>query len=123
MGRHAEALATVRRAVELSPSDVQSQNLMRDIARDAAPEHWLDLSLVQFRRGDYQGALESGRRALRLRPEYAAAYNNICAAENAMASYDEAAADCRRALTLQPDYPLARNNLAFALSKGKSSSD
>jgi len=88
-------------------------------ARQLAPEHWLSLSLVQFRNGDYEDAVESSGQALRLRPDYAAAYDNICAAENAMGSYAAAAAACERALALQPDLTLASNNLAVALSKGR----
>ena len=63
--------------------------------------------------------MESSGQALRLRPDDAAAYDNICAAENAMGSYAAAAAACERALALQPDLTLARNNLAVALSKGR----
>ncbi len=54
--------------------------------------------------------------ALKLRPGYAEAYNNIGAAWNALGRYGLAAAACRQALELKPDFPLARNNLNYALS-------
>ena len=129
-----DALAMVRRALELSPANLEANDLIRQIlaerqelrartAREIAPEHWVNLSLLQFRKGDYEDAIESGRQALRLRPDYAAAYNNICAAENARGAYEAAADACRRALALQPGFTLASNNLAFAISRGKSKSD
>ncbi len=64
-------------------------------------EQWLGMSLAQFRAGKYEDAKESSREALRLRPEYAEAYNNLCAAENATAQYSSAADACRRALSTQ----------------------
>jgi tetratricopeptide (TPR) repeat protein len=129
--RGGDALAMVRRALELSPANLEAQDLMRHIlaepqelqartAPEIAPEHWLNLSVLQFRKGDYKDAIESSRQALRVRPDYAAAYNNICAAENARGAYIAAADACRRAVALQPDFTLARNNLAFAVSEGKS---
>ena len=62
-------------------------------------------------------SIASSRAALKLRAGYAEAFNNICAAENALGRYADAIPACERALALKPDFPLARNNLAFARSK------
>ena len=65
----------------------------------------------------YDDSIASSREALELRPEYAEAFNNVCAAQNALGRYGEAIAACERAVALKPDFPLARNNLALARSK------
>jgi len=49
-----------------------------------------------------------------LRPNYAEAWNNICAAYNKLGRYEEAAAACEQALRYKPDLELARNNLQYA---------
>ncbi len=80
-------------------------------------EGWLDASLRLYNEGDFASSLEAAREALKYRPDYAEAFNNIAAAHNAMAHWGEAAAAAREALALKPDFPLARNNLAWAISK------
>ncbi len=55
------------------------------------------------------------RRAIALRPEYAAAYSNLGTALRAQGRLDEAVATYERAIALQPDFPDAHYNLANAL--------
>jgi tetratricopeptide (TPR) repeat protein len=118
-GRAAEALTTAARGLELSPADVDARALVTELTGDATrartPEDWLSLSLAHYQAQRYQDSLDASRQALRLRPMYAEAFNNLCAAENMLRRFDEAAADCRSALAIKPDFPLAGNNLAVAL--------
>lgn len=118
-GRAAEALALGAHALQLSPADVDARALMTDLTREASrertPEDWLAISLAHYQAQRYEACIDASREALRLRPMYAEAYNNMCAAENMLKRFDEAAADCRSALAITPDFPLARNNLAVAL--------
>lgn len=122
-GRVDEALVLARRAIELSPGHVDAQQLVTTLsAAPAAPttaEGWLDRSLRQYQAGSYQASIDSSREALKLRPDYAEAFNNICAGENALGRFDQAIPACERAVALKPDFPLARNNLAFARRRGK----
>jgi len=53
---------------------------------------------------------------LKLNPNYAEAYNNICSAYNAMQMWDKGAEACEKALKINPGYELAKNNLAWAKS-------
>jgi Flp pilus assembly protein TadD len=129
VGRTEEARLFAQRTVELSPGHVEGLQLLRELeARPApvmasealetrTPEQWLELSLAKYRAGRYQECVDDSRRALLLRPDYAEAFNNICAAENAMGHHAEAVAACERALAIRPDFPLARNNLALAKAK------
>ena len=78
------------------------------------PESYLALSLQHYREERYGEAIAACRAALELRPNYAEAWNNICAAYNKLGRYDEAAAACEQALRYKPDFELARNNLQYA---------
>ena len=119
MGRTEEASVLARRAIELSPAHIEARQLLASLSskQPATPEQWLERSLRQYQAGSYADSITSSREALKLRQEYAEAFNNICAAENAMGRFAEAIPACERALALKPDFPLARNNLAYARSK------
>jgi tetratricopeptide (TPR) repeat protein len=108
-----------RRAVELSPADAEAKRILDEMIAPATPEGWLSLSLAEYQAGRYQECIDASLHALKLRPDYAEAYNNICAAENARGRFAEGAAACERALAIKPDYPLARNNLAVATASLK----
>jgi tetratricopeptide (TPR) repeat protein len=81
------------------------------------PENYLGLSLQYFRAGRYDECVHAAREALRLRPGYAEAYNNIAAGYQSMGRWDDAIAAAQEAIRLKPDLQLARNNLAYALSQ------
>jgi Flp pilus assembly protein TadD len=119
-----------RRTLEIQPGDASAADSAK-IARDHAPtdtadpaqaasspaptpEAYLSQSLVHFQNGRYREALAASDRALQLRPDYAEALNNKCAAYNVLHRYAEARAACERALQLKPDFQLAQNNLAIA---------
>lgn len=82
-----------------------------------SPEALLELSLAYALAGRHEDSIAAARQALELRPGYAAAYNNIAAAHQAMERWDDAIAAAEEALRFQPDFPLARNNLAYATRK------
>jgi Flp pilus assembly protein TadD len=125
MGRTEEARLFAQRAVDLSPADADARALLGELTANrpanmpaqpspATPEGWLALSLSQCQARRYEECIRSSEHALALRPAYAEAYNNICAALNALGKYASAADACEHALAVKPDYPLARHNLALA---------
>jgi len=75
---------------------------------------FLNGSLALYQEGNFEKSIEISKVALALNPAYAEAYNNICAAQNAMKQWREAIESCTRAIELKPDFPLARNNLTWA---------
>jgi protein O-mannosyl-transferase len=87
----------------------------------ATPQHLLDQSLAYYQAGRYQECIDAARQALKLRPNFAEAYNNIGAAYASLGKWDEAILAAREAIRLKPDFQLAKNNLAWAESakKGK----
>jgi tetratricopeptide (TPR) repeat protein len=80
-------------------------------------DDWLNASLNDNRAGRYEASIQDAQQALRLRPEYAEAYNNISAGYASMHKWDEAISAARTAVRLKPDFQLAKNNLAWALSQ------
>jgi tetratricopeptide (TPR) repeat protein len=80
---------------------------------------FLELSKYYFRIGNYERAVSAGREALRLRPEYAEAYNNISAAYRGLENWDLAIDAARRALKIRPNFGAAQKNLALSEDKRK----
>ena len=83
----------------------------------ATPEQLLAQSLDFYRSRQYFECILSAMKALKLRPAYAAAYNNIAAANNAMGRWDEGIRNAREALRIDPQNTLAQNNLQWALKQ------
>jgi tetratricopeptide (TPR) repeat protein len=121
-----EAYAFLQSALELSPTDLTARNLLAqangqvvDQTAPQTPEYYLSLSLQFYDEERYVESIVASRRALDLRPGYAEAWNNICAANNKLGRYQEAAAACEQALLYKPDFQLARNNLQYAKQQGR----
>jgi len=119
--RAEEARAFLRSALELSPADLTARQLLAqaDGQTPNAPatqtaESYLALSLQRYGEERYVESIAACRTALELRPNYAEAWNNICAGYNKLGRYEEAATACEQALRYKPDFELARNNLRFA---------
>ena len=124
IGRTADAVATLRLAASLNPFDpLPEPELKQALADQAAggdgpsPEQLLTLWLAAFQSGLFRDCMARAEEALRLRPDYAEAYNNIAAAHNALGEWDAGIAAAERAVALKPDFMLARNNLAHARSQ------
>ena len=120
---------SLQSALELSPTDVTARDLLaRANGQEGnqppqTPEYYLDLSLQRHREERYVEAIAACRAALAVRPDYAEAWNNICAANNKLSRYQEAIAACEQALRYKPDFELARNNLQYAREKLKASGE
>ncbi|HZR78189.1 MAG TPA: tetratricopeptide repeat protein [Chthoniobacterales bacterium] len=122
--RPQEAETMIRSALSLSPTDVTAAELFAQIDRQntKTPEHYLALSLQKYSEGKYEESIAAAQSALTLKPDYAEAFNNICAASNKLGRYQEAANACEQALRIKPDFDLARNNLQYARERSTSTS-
>lgn len=110
--------------LRVSPGDPSARAYLeiarKEGASPAAPvsaataEAHVETSLLMFNAGRYEESIRAADAALVLRPGYAEAYNNRCAALNMLGRYAEAAEACMRALEVKPEFERARNNLAFA---------
>jgi tetratricopeptide (TPR) repeat protein len=81
------------------------------------PETLLDLSFRYYKAGQFMKSIEAAKEALKLKPDYGLAYNNICAAYNELKQWDRAIEAGEKAVRLNPNNSLARNNLAWAKSE------
>ena len=109
-----------RRAVELMgsfPHATRAEHASAPLPLLEDEDEDCRLSTVEF-----FGRLEAAsldaeeERALRLDPNSATAYNNMCSSHNKLKQWDLAEAACRKSLELDPDSELAKNNLAWAES-------
>lgn len=82
-------------------------------------DNYLNLSLKYYEAAQYQECISACEKALKIKPDYALAYNNICSAYNELKMYEQAEEACNMALAIQPDFELAKNNLNFAKSELK----
>ncbi|HEX3731109.1 MAG TPA: tetratricopeptide repeat protein, partial [Opitutaceae bacterium] len=74
-----------------------------------------NLANILLAEGRLDDAVPHYREALRLKPDYPEACDNLGTALARLGNLDAAAAEYREALRLQPDYPRARSNLQVIL--------
>jgi protein O-mannosyl-transferase len=132
LGNWDGAVAAGSQAVRCNPANtLAAANLARARARGRLPvalastnpaagrtaQELLDLSLSFYQAKEYRKSIEAAQLALARKPDYDAAFNNICAACNALGQWDKAIAAGEKALRLNPSSQLARNNLAWAKSQ------
>jgi tetratricopeptide (TPR) repeat protein len=89
----------------------------RGVITQPTPENYLNLSQLYCQNGRFSDCVSAATQALRLRPDYAEAYNNIAAGNESMGRWDDSIAAAQEAIRLKPDFQLARNNLAYAVSQ------
>jgi protein O-mannosyl-transferase len=127
--RAEEAVPLLRQALQLSPAHSSAQSLLNQVLSHAAqgntktaktgttPEYYLNLSLQHHNAGRYQDSVDACKEALKIKPDYDLAYNNICAAYNELKMWDKAIEACEKGIGLNQDNQLLKNNLARARSQ------
>ncbi len=80
-------------------------------------EDYLNTSLGLYRVGKFQECIAAAEQALKLKPDFAAAWNNIAAAYNSMSKWDEGIAAADQAIRIMPDYQLAKNNRTWSIEQ------
>jgi Flp pilus assembly protein TadD len=98
-GRHVEATAAHRQALQIRPTDAEA---------------WNALGADAGRRGDPGGAVPLLEQALRLDPRLADAWYNLGTAQGNLGRHVDAEASLARAVELRPDHGRAWANLAVA---------
>jgi protein O-GlcNAc transferase len=77
--------------------------------------HHYEKGNALYEQGRMDEAIAAYRDAVRLKPDYSEAFNNLGAALQAHGMMDEALAAYRKAVELQPDYAMAWSNLGSCL--------
>ncbi len=113
---------------QLAPDNIETQKYLQaaearkskiDIEAEqvkASPtaEKYLALSLAYYNAARYQQCIDASINAIKLKPNFPEAYNNICAAYNKLGQWAKAIEFGEKGLKLKPDNPLLKNNLAEA---------
>jgi tetratricopeptide (TPR) repeat protein len=81
------------------------------IKANPTPEKYADLSLLNYQAGRYVQCVAAAQEAIKLKPAFAEAYNNLGAAYINLQQYDKAVDALKQALKLIPSFVLAQNNL------------
>lgn len=110
----ASAMVQVGQILAIDPNN---KLVSQFLATAKSPEDHLNLSLTYFNAKDYYRSIAEAKLALKLRPNYAEAYNNIGAAYNTLGQWEKGIIALEKALQLKPDFQLAKNNLAWAKSQ------
>ena len=135
-GRISEAKAMVEQGLKLSPRHPALNTLNTELATNPlyaaeiknktelletlckqtpTPENYLNLSLEYYNQGRYLDCVHAAEEALKIRPDYDLAYNNICSAYNNLHDWDNAIKAGKKAVELNPTNQLAKNNLQAAI--------
>ncbi len=80
---------------------------------------YLQLSLWYHQAGEFGECIALAERSLRIDPNSALAYNNICSAYLELGEFDRAIDSCGKALAIDPSFEYARNNLKWAQVRRK----
>jgi len=123
-----KAVDALKKALQLKPGFVLAQNNLVAAEREVQDKgikstsltaaDYVDLSLYYFQHQMYADCISACNYALILKPGYDIAYNNICAAYNKLAQWDNAIAAAKKGMALNPNNQVLKNNLAESL-KGK----
>ncbi len=130
-GRPAEAKSLATDTLQISPGDpVALRYLSGQAAAEALPDqvavaeanvgqapsanNYLELSLAYHQAKRYRDCIRAAQEALRIKPDFPEAYNNIAAAYEDLHEWEAAIAAAREAVRLRPDFQLAKNNLAYS---------
>ncbi|SMG16540.1 tetratricopeptide repeat protein [Paraburkholderia susongensis] len=134
-GQHEEAVALVRRAVNLRPEDAALQlnlgNALKALGQiDAAIEQFrnaltlaptfpmahYNLGNAYASVGRHEDAADAFERSLRLQPDDVSSHNNLGNALHALGRHEEAITSFRRTLELRPGHAGALNNMGMSLN-------
>ncbi|MBW1297152.1 tetratricopeptide repeat protein [Aquimarina litoralis] len=135
--RYSEAEKYLKLAIQKSPNHTSSKELLAQISGKAdnyqqqiksllnnvnntnSIEDFIKLSLAYYDAREYQKAIQTCKEILKLDPNNADAYNNLCASYNQLKQWKLGAEACRKALEIKPDFQLAKNNLRWATNNIK----
>ena len=115
MKRDSDALKHYEKAVELGPDTtegVMAAAMLPGLKRKVETRGALALKHYRdaIKETNYERKIALYSKAIKLKPDYAAAFNNRGNAYNAKGDYDRAIRDYDQAIRLDPDYAVAFNN-------------
>jgi tetratricopeptide (TPR) repeat protein len=148
-GKVPEGIAQMKKALVVNPDAFDARHLLMQIyfeqgnlpdlehlAKDTlqrdrydataqqflSPEGLLSLSVQDYNAGKFPECIRTAQWALRLKPDYPEAYNNMAAGYNSLGFWDKGIEAANEAIRLKPDFELAKNNLAWAMTQKQQAS-
>ncbi len=101
----------------------KADQLMELAAKNTSAEQYLEASLEYYNGNNFQACIDAANNALKIKPDYVQAYNNICSGYNEMGEYEKAIDAADKGLKIMPGYELLKSNRALALRRQKSFKD
>jgi tetratricopeptide (TPR) repeat protein len=125
LGQWDDAVASLQAALRINPNYQLAKNNLAWVAserqksapKEGTPEFFLNKSLLEYQANRFPESIAAAVLALRLRPDFPEAYNNMCVSYIGLHQYDAAIAACQNAVRVKPDFALAKNNMAWAMSE------
>jgi len=126
--RYEEANVLVNKGLKISPGHAEMQFLKKQIETalvknqgkiELSADHLLNMSLQMYQAGNYNGCINLAKQALKIKPDYAEAFNNISCSYNQLGKYDSSIIYADKGLAINPTYELLKNNRAFSIRKEK----
>ena len=85
--------------------------ISEEIDKDRAAQAWFSVGYLRQEHGeDVLETIDAYDKSIRLKPDYAMAYNNRGIAKSTLGRHEEAIADLDEAIRLKPDFTMAYNN-------------
>ena len=119
LGMYKDAIEVGLKGLKQKPDYTLIKNNMK-IAADGvktftpSEKYYLGASYNYFTQGEYKKCIIAAYEILKYNPKSAAAYNNICASNNALGNFKEGEAACEKGLQLVPKDQLLTNNKAVS---------
>lgn len=120
-----EAISAFEKALAINPEFSLAKNNLVDAKNrqaqttdsNQAISGYTSLTLFYISNNMFEKAISSCEEILKISPNYAIAYNNICVAYNGLGLWDKAIIAGEKAVSIDPNFQLAKNNLAWAKSQ------
>lgn len=87
--------------------------------KNPSPENFIQLSLEYYNNQQFNECIDACNKALKLKPDYDLAYNNICSAYIQLGEWTLAVNACEKGLEINPTNELLKGNLNLARNKKK----
>ena len=102
--------------IEKKQQEEDATKSLADAARrHQSPDETLNVSLRHFEAGRFEECITAAKMAIEFRPDFGAAWVNICCANNAMGYFEAGRSAGEEAVRILPDSQLAKNNLNWSL--------
>ncbi len=113
------AISPQHEGINLTLSSLGNFKSAVQIAQEAVKQNpnadnFVNLSLAFYNSNQFLESAIAAKEAARIKPDYAIAWNNICAAYNKIGEFDSAFAAGTKAVMLKPNDELTKNNFIYA---------